>query len=208
MKQWLVSALVVGVAVAAVLAFKGKPETEPEGPKAWTPRPLTEKEVLDYLEVTPKVHILLQRIAKEFAGPFSQQKAIPEDLNEQALAAVELLLQAHGHTRTTYQQVKRRVERVVDAMRAERNLKKRLADIDTEIAAKEQMRDLQGEGSAERTIFEADLDVLHKQREAAREAAAVQDADRELAERHWDKLNALAPRTAPTVPRRPKKEPK
>ena len=195
--RWIVSILVVGAVVAAVLYATREDDVPPgTGPKAAPlPAALTEHEVQSYLAVWPEVNAQGQANANEFVKIWEATGKYPDDpaMGLRHRAAVEAILQKHGYTTGTFEVMRKRVERVVDVLRWEQDAPARQAEIDRRIREKEALREsLSGETRAQ---VEREIEQLKAQRDAG--APGLREKDRELATKYWERLDRIVPRLGP-----------
>lgn len=185
LRAWVVSFLIVAVAVGATLWYldrddAGDQGTRPAPPAA--PRPVLDVESIEaYIRIQAEIDRIL-------SGSIADGSISTPEGGEANRAEIHGLLQKHGYSKASWDRVRRRVEDAVVAMRAEKNRPERLAEIDREISVKEAALD--GASDSVREQLEKDIAMLRAMKESK---VALHEADIALLERYWTDLDRLAP---------------
>jgi hypothetical protein len=186
LRAWVVSFLIVAVAVGATLWYLDRNdgnerEQQPRPPAA--PRQVLDAESIEaYIRIQSEIDRVLARAIAD--GSIST----PEG-GEANRAEIHGLLQKHGYSAGSWDRVRRRVENAVVTMRAQKNRPERLAEIDREISVKEAALD--GASDSVREQLEKDIAMLRALKESK---VALHEADIALLERYWTDLDRIAPR--------------
>ena len=185
-RVWLISFFVVAIVVASILFFTGdwsdsKKKVPDKGAIAPPTQGLAEGDVLTYLRVFPQVDKIM----------FEAMKA-GDTGGADTRARIRTVLQNHKLTEQEWNGLRKRVWKVVHALRAEANLPARRADIDRRIAQKELAKSRAGEDDEALTKqLDQDLAVLSTLRDSP--GINLHAADRDQAGKHWEQLNPLVP---------------
>lgn len=182
-RPWIVSFVLVALVVAGILYFT-QDSGEPGGPAEPKTEPtkaqsLTTNDVLKYLEVYPEVDSAMFAIAQ--SGNRDPQ-AVP--------TAIRPILAKHSLSMESWNQLWRRVEDVVNSIRAEQSNPERLQKINRILDSKRSAL-AATDGELKKRI-EQDIKGLEAERD--REIVKIHPTDREVVMRYWDQLNRMAPR--------------
>ena len=185
-RVWLISFFVVAIVVASILFFTGdwsdsKKKEPDKGAIVPAPQGLRAGDVLTYLRVFPQVDSIM----------FEAMKA-GDTGGVDTRARIRTVLQNHKLTDQEWNALRKRVWKVVHALRAEANLPARRAEIDRRIAQKELAKSRAGaDDEALKKQLDQDLAALHVLR--ASPGSNLHAFDREQAGKHWEHLNPLVP---------------
>lgn len=192
-RVWLTCALAAAAVVAVVLVLTSRPAAEADGPKApRAPAPLSEQEVRTYIIVMPQLTNLLRDIAVKFqiarrAGPVD-----PDAFGGEA--EVDALLERHHLTRETWQQLSRRVEYGVNAVRAADQLEGERDGMEERKRLKEALL-VKLAREDERKEVEKEIREIEALLEGG--GPPLSEEDRELIRQYWKALDAAAPQVGP-----------
>ncbi len=183
-RVWLLSALGVGGAVAALLWLTRptppEPRTGREAPEVAT---LTERNVRDYIAFMPKFLGIIGRAVQSHVQDPGSDKSVQ--------GHVEAACVEHHLTLKDWEKLRRDVEWVVDIIRFEEDKEGRNRRFEEELARKLEL--LEKSEGEQRKIVQKDVDQLKAIHAAG--APALHPKDRELTRSYWRDLDALVPKT-------------
>lgn len=180
MRPWIVSFLIVAIAVGGVLfmwpADKGG-QTDDDGKVAPAIQVLTRQSVENYIVIQPQIDlIVISSMNNPNAGNANREK-------------IFALLQKHGYTRQSWDRTRRYIEDSVVLMRQAQRKPEREAELAEQIKMKKAALD--GASDKMRAQLEKELATLRKLLE---EGTIIHEADRTIMERYWADLDRIAPR--------------
>ena len=204
MRPWIVSFVVVALCVGAVLwLWRDDPardsarlaaggadtpaSTAPQGPL------LTEPDVRAYLDVYPRIQDALGRMGRTMQEATARGKVLDtERLGAEMRADVANWLKPHHLTLQDWDDVRRRVEFVVDCERWERDRPDRERELRDTIDRKRAA--LAGASTdAERNVLQAEIERFEAQ--FGVQAPAVAEEDLRLVRSFWAELDRVAVRS-------------
>jgi len=196
-RVWLTCALATGIVIAAVLTFTKRQDAEADGPAPPKPPPaLSEQEVRTYVEIMPQITGLFGDLAMEY-----QRERVRNDGNvDQAAfeiksqALVDALLERRHLTRETWDTLRKRVEYVVDVVRAGPELEEARPKIEEQIALKRALAQKLARAD-ERAAVEKEIKDLEALLEG--KGPPLLDQDRDLVRQYWRALHEAVPQRGP-----------
>jgi len=200
-RVWLVSALVVAAVVALVLYFTSDVKTPHDGPhKLKPPSPLREADVRLYVDVMEEMMNLFRKYADMHTAEMiaTQGNVDEEALGQKSQVEFDTLLEKYHLTRATWKALSDRVEYAVNVVRAEETAETRKAEIEEQIALKQELLSKVTDPE-DRATIEVEIRAAQAQLEAG--TLPLLDRDKELIRQYWRDLDRLAPRRgAPPKP--------
>lgn len=180
MRPWIVSFLIVAIAVGGVLSMwpedKGA-QKDDDAKIAPGVQVLDRQSVENYIVIQPQIDlIVIGSMNNPNAGTANREK-------------IFALLQKHGYTRQSWDRTRRLIEDSVLLMRRS----EREPEINAELQKQIKMKEAALDGSSDkmRAQLESELANLRKLLE---EGTIIHAADRTIMERYWTDLDRIAPR--------------
>ncbi|MHC4958661.1 MAG: hypothetical protein ACYTGN_09810 [Planctomycetota bacterium] len=189
-KAWIVSILVVGVIVGAVLYLTDdSPPDRPDSPELRAPPPLNEKEIQLYLEVSPELNRRMSELARKYGDARARGEKYEDP--EEVARWIEVELKRRKMVLADWNAVRQRVEFVVGVMRYERDRGQRNARLELDIERTEEL--VRKSRGSIRARHEEDLQRLKDQ--ARMQARPIHDESRRLATKYWGQLDRAVKQT-------------
>jgi hypothetical protein len=180
MRPWVISFLIVALAVGGVLyLWPGDKGGQADGDSKVAPavQALTRESVESYIVIQPQIDlIVIGSMNNPNAGPANREK-------------IFALLQRHGHTDKSYDRMRRLIEDSVVLMRRAQ----REPEIEAELEKQIKMKEAALDGSSDKMRAQLESE-LAKLRQLLEEGTIIHEADRTLMERYWADLDRIAPR--------------
>ena len=200
MRPWILSFLVVALGVGTVLwmwdadpaarSTHDAPETTPAAPAGPI---LDEAAVRAYLDVYPRIQNSLGRMGRNMQEAARQGKTLDtERIGAEMRAQVESWLRPHHLTPQDFDDVRRRVEFVVDCERWERERPERERDLRETIDGKRSALEA-ATTDKERETLRAEIDRFESQ--FGVQAPPVSERDLALVRSFWAELDRIAVRS-------------
>jgi len=190
-RVWVVSGVLVAIAVAVYLGVTGEDPPRREGKPLPAPtRPLSEAEIRTYLKVWPKLNETLMGVAMRETQRKERGVSDPEAAAA-AQAAIDAVFAKHHQTRASWQVLSQRIRYVVERVRWANDTETRNADLDKKIAEKEAL--LEPATDKGRALLEKDLETLREAR--AFQPPPIPASDLSLVKSFWADLDRHVPVT-------------
>ena len=148
-------------------------------------RPVPQELDIESVEAYLKIEQELDRERLE-----ALQTGKPEEIDERTYA----VLQKNGHSKTSWNELRRRVEEVVVALRLEAKAPKERAELEQRIRMKREAADA-ATGALQKTLRK-EAEMLEQLRDNS--VIRLNENDREIAMRYWRDLDRVVPRLNPT----------
>ncbi|MHC4848716.1 MAG: hypothetical protein ACYTEG_09710 [Planctomycetota bacterium] len=180
MRPWVLSLLIVTIAVGGVLYLWPEDKSTPkDGDSKIDPaiQVLDRQSVENYIVIQPQIDLIItSSMGNPNAGKANSEK-------------IFALLQKHGYTDKTYDRTRRLIEDSVVLMRRSQREPEINAELEKQIKMKEAALD--GSSDKMRAQLERELTDLRRLLE---EGTIIHAADRTIMERYWADLDRIAPR--------------